>query len=870
MKRNFSLVFLALFLCLACNEKGVVPLSPSDGGQEPSQGASRIVVLNAEADASTRTMLCNKHILWSKDDEVRVSGTKVGHTAIVGTLSGTTQGYGIPVNAPGSALVRYGSIKIEETTLVDGERQVKDVTADITRQNPNPLLYGIYTMSGNYRYAPAGECVEAEINQSGSAYSIPLIQSSSRCDLSETHTVTVAMDDVEYSLDDGDTWHRVTSAEELRNGFGSKGKLSPEPTFECDVFDLRLSLTEGAGTTHATFEGTTASEADPSEGTLAVYPYSAVQGIGEGGIRVALPDRQNYAEESFGNGCNPMASTLKKDGDAYRTLFRNLCGALRLTLTGDCTLNTISVTDRAGQMLYGTANLTPENYADGIHTEVLAGGGCTLTLDCPGVTLTEDSLHFFFVVPVGAFSEGLTVTVTTDDGRSQTFGTDEDNTIVRSGIMEMQPMDISELIETVDVENETLRRYLSYGRYERFGSRSHFDTYGNVLNGSFCFGKDYPAPYHITWAGDADTEYTVSWTDETRGRTFSERLVVGNGFDFENLVPGHRYSYTVSCGSDKLRQGTFDVSGMVRFVRIADSWNYRDLGGWSGLGGKPVRYEWIYRGGSLNGTWYGGEENVNSIAVAANYTFSPEGLQQVEDIGIRAELDLRGKTGDGQPWSQESGMHSRSIEECHLPEGSDFIQIMTDQGLQNPMNVSSVVQDVAWIIQKVVHEGKPVAFHCKSGADRTGAVAMLIQALLGVHPGDIARDYELTTLSHENLVLHHSTGLSVRRADQAGYGFFHNGFTTLALPSPCDDAVRMQQQAYYYLNRYFAERGDAISASDLDAFICFMLDMDEGRYAAYRPSWAVETGNSLSSIFTQDDADDIEGMYGIRSASTWQ
>ena len=202
-------------------------------------------------------------------------------------------------------------------------------------------------------------------------------------------------------------------------------------------------------------------------------------------------------------------------------------------------------------------------------------------------------------------------------------------------------MDISELIETVDVENETLRRYLSYGRYERFGSRSHFDTYGNVLNGSFCFGKDYPAPYHITWAGDADTEYTVSWTDETRGRTFSERLVVGNGFDFENLVPGHRYSYTVSCGSDKLRQGTFDVSGMVRFVRIADSWNYRDLGGWSGLGGKSVRYEWIYRGGSLNGTWYGGEENVNSIAVAANYTFSPEGLQQVEDIGIRAELDLR-------------------------------------------------------------------------------------------------------------------------------------------------------------------------------------------------------------------------------------
>ena len=46
-------------------------------------------------------------------------------------------------------------------------------------------------------------------------------------------------------------------------------------------------------------------------------------------------------------------------------------------------------------------------------------------------------------------------------------------------------------------------------------------------------------------------------------------------------------------------------------------------------------------------------------------------------------------------------------------------------------------------------EGVPgtIFFHCFGGADRTGTVAFLVEALLGVSESDMSKDYELTTYS---------------------------------------------------------------------------------------------------------------------------
>ena len=42
-------------------------------------------------------------------------------------------------------------------------------------------------------------------------------------------------------------------------------------------------------------------------------------------------------------------------------------------------------------------------------------------------------------------------------------------------------------------------------------------------------------------------------------------------------------------------------------------------------------------------------------------------------------------------------------------------------------------------------------FHCIGGADRTGTLAFLIEALLGVNEGDMSKDYELTSFYSERL-----------------------------------------------------------------------------------------------------------------------
>ena len=42
-------------------------------------------------------------------------------------------------------------------------------------------------------------------------------------------------------------------------------------------------------------------------------------------------------------------------------------------------------------------------------------------------------------------------------------------------------------------------------------------------------------------------------------------------------------------------------------------------------------------------------------------------------------------------------------------------------------------------------DGKVVYFHCHGGADRTGTLAFLLEALLGVSESDLSKDFELTT-----------------------------------------------------------------------------------------------------------------------------
>lgn len=136
--------------------------------------------------------------------------------------------------------------------------------------------------------------------------------------------------------------------------------------------------------------------------------------------------------------------------------------------------------------------------------------------------------------------------------------------------------------------------------------------------------------------------------------------------------------------------------------------NTRDLGGWACDGGK-VKYGMLVRGGEPN-------EVDKDI--------------MVEQVGIRTELQLLPKSESRLTYSAW---------------GIDFFA--------NPEEATSVAYSLSnkslWkfylqvVFDSVAHS-KAIYFHCGIGADRTGTIAVMLEALLGVSQSDIDKDYELT------------------------------------------------------------------------------------------------------------------------------
>lgn len=828
-----------------CSDDDAIFGEQGGAGTMPERPVRTFTCTAGMEGAVVRSTLEGRNVLWDEGDEFRIK--KQGEDYVfVGQVSKISAGVGIRVpNPPTSTTVwlKYSDIKV----MVNGVDRTTDA---ITASGNNTFKMGAYSEGGAYRYVAANTPMSITLKASNEA--IPLVQTSSSSTINSSNPAVVTLKNVEYSFDQTN-WTKLTSSSQLNNGFSNKKTVTSSVTQE--GLDLRMALNDEAGKTIGVFTGSTQSLSDIDASTMAVFPYAALKGYANDNLSIALPEVQHYAENSFDHQANIMAGhvTVKNDGgEKCDAAFKNMCGLMQLSLTGDNVYPaTITITDRGGAMLWGNATVPVASYADGISTTQLAGGSSTLTLDCSGAVLTNEPTLFTFVVPAGAFASGFDVTVTTDDYRTQTFGTGRNNTVGRNDIVQMPTVAINNLsVATINIENAAVQQYMSYGSYANgFSGNSYFSAskaYGNVLNQALCMDQDRPVGLDLTWKGSGDATYTVTLTDKTKGSdVYTDRSVTGNAYSITNLLPGHTYAYVVKSGGTTVRSGEFNTTGQVRMVTIDDTWNCRDLGGWTGLDGHKVKYEWLYRTGSLNGTWVGSSQTSSTIAVPSNYTFSANGQQQVRDLGILSELDLRGKTGDGQAWSQENGMHSRSICETHLPiAAADYKQIMTDQGLQQPLVQNkpitfSVVQDVAWIIDQVVNKNHPVAFHCKSGADRTGAVGMMILTLLGVDLGDVARDYELTSMSSEKKLMTGTSAFSTRRIDEISYGFFKNGFTTLAT------GANAQEKAYYYLNQYFKSSGVAISASDLDAFIVKMLGLDSYTH----PSFAEETGYSLESIY---------------------
>ena len=158
-------------------------------------------------------------------------------------------------------------------------------------------------------------------------------------------------------------------------------------------------------------------DGDPIEGDsfYAVYPYTGEASLSGGVLSLELPSVQEYTPLSFAPASFPMVAR----SESTYLEFKNLCGLLKLNLTGTATVRSV-VFRSSGRGVSGQATVDM-NY-ESVPELVMSGdAGTSVTLDCgEGVALSGTvPVPFYIVLPAGTYDD-FSIEVITADGKVMT------------------------------------------------------------------------------------------------------------------------------------------------------------------------------------------------------------------------------------------------------------------------------------------------------------------------------------------------------------------------------------------------------------------------------------------------------------------
>lgn len=153
---------------------------------------------------------------------------------------------------------------------------------------------------------------------------------------------------------------------------------------------------------------------------------------------------QTYAPNSFPDEAFNMVAITSDVAD-HTLKFKNLCGTLKLQLTGSTAVKDIVLEGNSDEILSGKCIVNV--YNDGSLPSITLdnSGSKTITLDCgDGVQLDENvPTTFIIAVPPTAFDKGFTVTITDIEGKVEKKSTTKANPIERSVIRSMPEFPIN-------------------------------------------------------------------------------------------------------------------------------------------------------------------------------------------------------------------------------------------------------------------------------------------------------------------------------------------------------------------------------------------------------------------------------------------
>ena len=199
-----------------------------------------------------------------------------------------------------------------------------------------------------------------------------------------------------------------------------------------------------------------------------------------------------------------------------------------------------------------------------------------------------------------------------------------------------------------------------------------------------------------------------------------------------NLIPQSVYWYRVfDANGRQVSNGIFKTQGYQRLIRTEKVLNVRDIGGWKCDGGR-IAYGKIYRGAALEG-----------ISSEAGPVSASDIKEFTDVLGVGAEVDLRAEST-----ISKSPLGSNVTYKKYVT--SAYMNLMENTRPDNYVGSGDYYAKMASLMDHLVSSlkaGKGVYFHCTWGADRTGSVIALIEALCGVSEADVVKDWELTSFN---------------------------------------------------------------------------------------------------------------------------
>jgi protein-tyrosine phosphatase len=231
----------------------------------------------------------------------------------------------------------------------------------------------------------------------------------------------------------------------------------------------------------------------------------------------------------------------------------------------------------------------------------------------------------------------------------------------------------------------------------------------------------------VTWRGAID-ELCLSATPDERG----EPIALGEHATvvLADVDASVRHYVHARVGERWLVAGE-------RLVPLEGTLNCRDLGGYRTADGALVRWGQVFRSEGLHGLTDGDH-------------------RVLEGIGVRTVCDLRGaREHEAQPSALPATVERISVGVEPARPGEATLDERIIAGEVAGLTVDDVVElyelmllagarSFGAALEHVASADRPVLFHCTAGKDRTGIVAALLLALLGVPDEVVFDDYMLT------------------------------------------------------------------------------------------------------------------------------